>query len=250
VQRRYLLLLGLLGFAATLALHTPAALLYAWSGPRPETGLQLHGIQGTLGQGGFSALSVQNRPVLRDVSWSLHPAWLAMLRLTADVQAAGDTVIRARVSRAPFGALRVSDLNAAGTVKSLLGMAGQAALPVEGQLRLDLPVLRLEDGVPVAAEGSADLENLAWTLAREPMVLGSFNAGLSTDDKGILVNIGSGPGPLEAAGTATLSKDRLYDLHLQLRARPEATPALQSYLRSLGQPDAEGWYHIRRNGSL
>ena len=250
MKRRYVALLALLAFAVTLVLHAPAALLYAWTGPKPDSGVQLHGVQGTLSAGGFSALSVKNRAVLRDVKWSLHPAWLALLRLSADIESGGDTVIRANLSRAPFSAVRIAKLEAAGTVKSLLGMAGQAALPVEGQVRLDLPLLKIKDGVPVTAEGSADLENLAWTLAKDPVVLGSFNAGLSTDDKGILANIGSGPGPLEVSGTATLSKDRLYDLHLQLRPRPEATPALLTYVRSLGQPDAQGWYHIRKNGSL
>lgn len=249
MKKRWLVLLALVAFLATVVLHAPANLLYAWGQQTPGT-VRLHGLQGTLQRGGFAALTVNNRPLLRDARWTLHPAWLALLRLTADVEAGGDAVVRARVSRAVFGTLRLSDVSAAGSVKSLLGMLGQPLLPVEGQVRLDLPLVRLDGGVPVHAEGAAEVENLAWTLARDPLPLGSFNAALSTDDKGVLVSLGNGPGPLELGGSVTLAPTRAYEVHLQLRPRPEATAQLQTLVKSLGAPDAQGWYHVRRSGTL
>jgi general secretion pathway protein N len=250
MKRRYLLLLALLAFLVTLVLHAPANLLYAWSrGPAPAGAVMLHGLHGTLVDGGFTTLTVNNRAVLNNARWKLHPAWLALLRFTADLEAGGDSVVRMTVSRGVLGKLRLSDLNAAGSVKALLGALGQPALPIEGQARLELPVVRLDGGVPVEAEGTAQIDNLVWALAREPLPLGSFEAQLSTDDKGIAVNLSSGPGPIELSGTATLAPDRAYDVHLQLRPRQDATAQVQTLVRSLGTPDAQGWYHVRRNGS-
>lgn len=251
IRRRWLVVLALLAFVATLVLHAPASLVYAFSrGTQPAGGAVLHGVHGTLAAGGFSGLTVNNRPVLGDARWTLHPWWLPLLRLSADVEAGGDTVIRVSVSRAVFGRLRLSQLNAAGNVKALLGSLGQPALPVDGQARLDFPLIRLDGGVPIEARGTAEIQNLAWTLAREPLPLGSFTADLSTDDKGIRVDLSSGPGPLELSGVATLAPDHAYDLHLQLRPRPQAPEQLLTLVRSLGQVDAQGWYHVRRNGSL
>ena len=251
MKRRWLFVLGLLAFLLTLLLHAPASLLHGLTRGGPGAGgAALHGVHGTLAAGGFAALTVNNRPVLSDARWTLHPAWLALLRLSADLEAGGDTVIRVGVSRAVFGTWRLTQLTAAGSVKALLGSLGQPALPVEGQARLEFPLIRIDGGVPIEARGSAEIENLAWTLAREPLALGNFTADLHTDDKGIAVDLTSGAGPLELSGTASLAPDHAYDVHLQVRPRPQAPPQLQTLVRSLGQPDAQGWYHVRRNGSL
>lgn len=252
IRRRWLVVFTLLAFVVTLVLHAPASLVYAWSrGQQPAPGGPvLHGVHGTLASGGFSGLTVNNRAVLGEGRWALHPWWLPLLRLSADFEAGGDTVIRVGVSRAVFGTLRLSRLHAAGNVKALLGSLGQPALPVDGQARLEFPLIRLDDGRPVEARGSAEIQNLAWTLAREPLPLGSFTADLSTDDKGIRVDLSSGAGPLELSGVATLAPDQAYDVHLQLRPRPQAPEQLLTLVRSLGQADAQGWYHVRRNGSL
>jgi general secretion pathway protein N len=253
MKRRYLVLLGLLAFLGTLLLHMPASFAYAWlSGARKDTpsSVTVHGVHGTVSDGGFDALTLRQRPVLQNVAWTLHPAWLALLRVSADFSTGGDTVARVRVSRSVFGKVRLSGLTLAGSVKSLLGLLGQPAWPVEGQARLEMPLVKLAGGIPVEAEGTAQIESLVWAQAREPLPLGSFTATMATDDKGIAVTLDSGPGALELSGTASLTPEQAYDVHLQLRPRPQATEQLRTLIRSLGAPDAQGWFHIRRSGSL
>lgn len=251
MKKRWVIALAAAAFLLTLVLHAPAALLYAWTqNPAQPAKHRLHGVHGTLSAGGFAGLTVNNRPTLTDARWTLRPEWLALLRVAVDLEAGDDAVVRARVSRSVFGALRVSNLASAGSAKALLRMLGQPALPVEGQVRLDLPLLRLSGGAPIEAEGSVELENLTWTLAREPLTLGSFNAALTTDKDVIQVNFGSGPGPLEVGGTATLGAERVYELDLQLRPRPDAPQQLLTLVRSLGPADGQGWHHLRRKGTL
>ncbi|MGH8482383.1 MAG: type II secretion system protein N [Nevskiaceae bacterium] len=251
MSKRWIIVLAVVAFLVTLVLHAPAALVYAWTqDPARPAPVRLHGVHGTLARGGFAALSVNDRPALRDANWALQPAWLALLRVTADIEAGDEAVVRARVSRSLFGALQLSRINAAGSVKTLLQMLGQPPLPVEGQARLDLPLLRLDDGLPIEAQGSVEVERLAWTLAREPLALGSFNAALTTDPQGVLASFGSGPGPLEVGGSAVLKPDRSYQLDLQLRPRAGAPEALLTLVRSLGPADGQGWHHLRRQGTL
>lgn len=250
MKKRWLVLFLLLGFLPALLLNVPAGLVYGWSQPAGGApAIQLYGLHGTLADGGAAVLSVRGRPALREVRWKLHPGWLAVLRLKLDVESRGEAELSATVSRAPFGATRLDDVRIAGPVKAVLAALGQPALPVEGQMRLEMPMLKLRGGVPVELEGTAEIESLAWTLAREPLRLGSFNALLDSDDKGVHATLGSGAGPMELGGTATLDASRAYELDLQLRVRPDAAPALQTLVRSLGSPDAQGWYHLRRKGS-
>jgi general secretion pathway protein N len=251
MKKRWIVVLALLAFLVTAVLHAPAPLLYAWiASPERPASIRLHGVHGTVASGGFAALTVNSRPALRDARWTLQPAWLALLRVAVDLEAGQDAVMRARISRAPFSALRLSQVSSAGSVKTLLQMLGQPALPIEGQARLDLPLIRIDDGVPIEAHGSVEIENLQWTLAREPLLLGSFNAALITEDTGILVKFGSGAGPLEVGGTAVLKPDRNYELDLQLRPRPGAPEQLLTLVRSLGPVDGQGWHHFRRQGPL
>ncbi len=251
MKKRWAIALAGAAFLLTLVLHAPAALLYAWSqNPAQPAKVRLHGVHGTLAEGGFAGMSVNNRPTLSDGRWTLRPEWLALLRVAVDLKAGDDAVVRARVSRSVFGALRISNLASVGSARSLLRMLGQPALPVEGQVRLDLPLLRLSGGAPIEAEGSVELENLTWTLAREPLTLGSFNAALTTDKDVIQVNFGSGPGPLEIGGVASLRAERAYELDLQLRPRPGAPEQLLALVRSLGPADGQGWHHLRRQGTL
>ena len=251
MRTRWLVVIAVLAFLLTLLLHAPANLAYAWTlGKKPDARLGVYGVHGTLSHGGFAALTVNRRPVLQDVTWTLQPAWLALLRVTADVSSSGDAVVRARASRSVFGALRFTDVSSAGSVKSLLQLAGQPPLPIEGQARLDLPLVRLAGGVPIEARGSVEIENLAWTLARDPLALGSFNAAVTTDAQGIVASFGSGPGPLELGGSAVLKPDRTYELDLQLRPRAGAPEQLLTLVRSLGPADGQGWHHLRRQGAL
>ena len=251
MRKRWLISLAVVTFLVTLLLHAPANLAYAWAlGAKGDARLGVFGVHGTVSEGGAAALTVNRRPVLQDVTWTLQPAWLALLRLTADVQSGGDAVLRARVSRSVFGSLRLTDVTSAGGVKSLLQLAGQPPLPVEGQARLDLPLVRLDGGVPIEAQGSIEVENLAWTLAREPLALGSFNVAVTTDTQGIVASFGSGPGPLEVGGSAVLKPDRNWELDLQLRPRGNAPEQLLTLVRSLGPADGQGWHHLRRQGAL
>lgn len=251
MKRRYLVLLGLLAFLVALVFQAPAALLYAATKPEKNGGaVRLHGLHGTLVSGGFAAMTVNNRPALTDLRWTLHPAWLPLLRLSADLDTSGDAQVHLNVSKAVFGKLRLADVTAVGSVKSLLGLLGQPNLPIEGQADISLPIVKLEGRVPVEARGTVEVRSLAWTLARDPLPLGTFSANLSTDDKGILVTLESGPGPLELQGSATIALDHSYDLHVQLRPRADATPALRSLVQSLGQQDPQGWTQVRRNGNL
>lgn len=251
MKLRYAILLGVLAFLLTLLVEAPAALLYAATHPEKNpTGPRLYGVHGTLLDGGFAALAVNGRPALADLHWRVNPWWLPLLRLSADLDAGGEAPVHLNVSRAVFGKLRLADITASGSVKALLGLVGQPNLPIEGQAEVNFPLVRLDAGVPVEARGDAEVRNLAWTLSKDPLPLGSFSATVSTDDKGILVSLDSGPGPLQLQGSVTVSRDHAYDLHVQVRPKPEAPPALLTLVRSLGTADAQGWYQLRKNGSL
>lgn len=251
MRRRHLILLGLAGFLAGLLLQAPAATVYGWLLPKESPPAYVaQGLQGSVSQGRFAALLMGGRPLLEDVSWNLRSLGLLIGRAAFRVEGGRTTLVSGGVSISALGTLRLSDFVATGSVKPLLAAAGQAYLPVDGQVRLDLRHLRLSKGLPQSVEGELQAQGLAWTLAREPLQLGDYRAELSTEDGEQRVKISSVSGPLELNGNGRFTEDQSYELELKFRPKPEASPMLRNLVASAGAPDLQGYYTVRQKGKL
>ena len=204
-------------------------------------------MEGTLLGGSAAGALINGRPALQDMDWQLRPWWLLLANVSAHIKASADqSLLEADISAWPGGRLSASSLNFSGNLTSLLAAAGQPYLPIDGMVRIADADISLKSGWPRAAEGLAQVQGLAWTLAASPIVLGDFDAKLTTAKGEISADIVSVSGPLELKGTALLKPDRSYQLDLAYRPKAEATPVLRNLLASNGAPDASGWYHLKQ----
>lgn len=257
MKRRNLVLAGVLVFAWTLLMHAPAANLYGWFAPKGAQ-LQLYGLDGELAEGRAQALGLNGRPILQSLHWRFQPWWLPLLRAAFQVSGGGgDLGVDGRVSLV-FGGVNLANTRLTGGIKALLAAAGFPFVPIDGQARLDLDSLKLRQGFPQSASGSAEVHGLAWALGKAPMPLGDFKAVISTERPTtgtsgvdtIKLVISTLSGPLDASGEVHLLADRNYDYDLQVKARDNADPTLRNLLQTLGQPDVSGYYHLRNRGKL
>lgn len=247
-RRSHLILVALAGFVLSLVLFAPAATLAGWLQPRLGS-IELVGVDGTLREGRVAAIRKDGRTLIDALRWRWRLSDLLLGRFGADLSADGSVLLDGRVSRS-FGSLRAQDLRLSGTLAPLLAAANQPFAPLDGQLALDLTRLRLQDRWPVDAEGVIRIDRLAWTLARTPLLLGSYEATLAPDGADLVATVRTLAGALEVNGDARAKPDRSYELHLQLKPRSNAPPMLQNLLNSLGAPDPQGFYHLRREGRL
>jgi hypothetical protein len=102
----------------------------------------------------------------------------------------------------------------------------------------------------VHADGTLAAHGLVWKLGREPVPLGDYEAVLEDVTGGVKATIRTVSGPLEVTGDALVSNDRSWELNLQMRPKPDAPPILPNLVRSIGQPDPQGYYHLRRKGTM
>lgn len=249
---RWYVLIAAASFLANLILRAPVATLHAWFAPQePPPTLELFGLQGSLLEGRLAGLSDSGRLRVSDVHWRLKPGWLLLARTRFQLDGGGElATLAGALTLVPGGRVQLNDFRVNGNIKSLLATGGYPFLPVDGTGAVEIDRLKLKDGVPTQAQAHAEVRGLAWTLARDPMTLGDFQADVQTRDGTITAAIGTIAGPLSVSGEARLQPDKTYELHLQLKAKPEADPNLQNLIRSIGQPDTQGYYHIRRKGSL
>lgn len=249
LTRKRLLIVAGLVFTVTLIANAPAALLY--SAFKPETSpLQIHGLQGPWAQGTLSGISFNNRVVAQDLRWHFKPLHLLLGRAALHVSGGGQIATVEGGIATGLGGQRLTDFRFAGGIKSLAAAVGYAFVPVDGQVGGELGKLILKGGQINYVEGSLNLNGVAWTLAREPLLLGDFRADIATAPEAITATISSPSGPLEASGFAKLAPDQSYDVDILVKPKPGASEMLLNYLKTLGAPDPQGFYHLRQRGRL
>lgn len=249
ITRKRLILVVALVFVFTLVSHIPAALLYGLVQPKASP-LQLHGLQGPWTAGSLSGISLRGRTVVQDLRWQLKPLQLLLGRVALNLQGGGQIATLDGHVAASLGSSRVSDFRFAGGIKALAAAAGYAFVPVDGQAGGEIAKLVVKNGGLDFAEGRVELKGLAWTLARDPLLLGDFTAEITTSPEAVTAIISSPSGPLEAKGFAKLMPDKSYDVDILVKAKPGASEMLLNYLKTLGAPDPQGYYPLRKRGKL
>lgn len=249
-MKQVYLVTGLTGFLLCLIAFTPAPLLYHWSRGMLSPQAQLYGLRGNLWQGGAAGANLGGVR-LQAVEWQLRPLSLLFLRLSHRVTAQTDgDRIETVVSRTPLGTLRVANLDGSLPLEQLGPSLRLPILPVSGRMQLHLKQLKFRKTKLVEAEGGVDFNNLSFSFSSPPAALGNYRGEFTTAQQTIQLAIASqGSGPLEATGSAEIKSDGQYTLDLKLRPRATAAASVVSLVQSLGQPDAEGWYHLRQAGS-
>lgn len=244
--------LGTLALLTGLLVHAPVATLLAWS--QPKDGIppvQLLGATGTLTAGSANQILINGRPAWGELEWQFKPLHLLLARAAYHLQGqSGDTLLRADVSLLPTQSVHMAPLALSGTLKSLLTTVGHAYLPVDGAVRLNAEKLALSQGWPTHVQGKVELQALQWTLARDPVTLGDFQADVGSDAGIVTAKLSSVAGPLELTGEAIAKPDRSYRLQMKFRIQAAASEELRTLVASLGSPDAAGFYHVQKEGQL
>ncbi|MGQ0697572.1 MAG: type II secretion system protein N [Panacagrimonas sp.] len=249
MKRSRLVLLGLAVFVGTALFQAPVDRIYGWLAPlMAGSAVQFQGLSGTLSSGSASRIDLSGSPLIGNLSWELRALHLLMGRASYKLSGGSDGVIvDGTAFVVPSGTLTLSDFRLGAPLRTVGAAVGQAFVPAEGQVGLDIATLKLRDGWPVKADGLVTINGLAWKLGREPVPLGDYQAKIEDEVAGIKATLSTLRGALEVSGEARVGHDRSYELHLQMRPKPDASPLVGNLVRNLGQPDSQGWYHLRRS---
>ena len=248
MNRKPLVVLGVLIFSASLIALAPAAVAYRWLAP--ET-IRLTGISGTLWNGEARLGSV-DRLGFQNFEWNLKPSRLLLGRVAADVSLQlGEGFIEGGLAAGLSGnSYRLDGLRGSCSLSNFQDML---PLPgVGGILNLDLKRLVVEDGIPSEAEGSVRLGRLTLAMAGSD-VLGDYQLTFeeSLPEEGIAGRIRDlGTGPFEVAGSLRIAGDGNFSIQGTIKARPAAAAHLQGMLEYLGPESADGTRPFQLSGSL
>ncbi len=245
MKPRYLILAGTLTFLAGVLIQAPAALIYAWVAPEAQIPIGLIGITGTLTHGKAAQARYANQVLIAEVDWKLRPLNLLMAQLRYRLHSdKAPLILDGEISQG-FGGTGFHQVKATGELHALAAAAGQAFVPVNGTLDLDLISLQLRDNWPMSADGIVQLNGIAWILGKEPVPLGDYQAQVRTEGDQIIAQINTRSGSVEIGGEARLkTTDRSYNYSLRLKPKADAPAMIANLVKQLGVADSAGFFHL------
>lgn len=244
LSRNQLIVIGIVTFVIGILAMFPARVAYQWFAP---PGVALSGIDGTVWHG--SAHAGQTGGLfLRNLNWRMRPGALLKGRIGYGLEAdASSGFLTTNLALGVGGDATLTDLNASLSLDSLQQFVRMPGLG--GSLTLRLDRLDLENGLPVAAEGTAEIANLRAPLVHRGS-MGGFRAEFLTGDTGIVASIEDTDASIDLAGSLTINADRSYQFIGKV-APTGSTPAeLRKQMEYLGTPNDRGQFDVRLEGQL
>lgn len=230
--KRGLLVVATLTLVTGLIVLFPARIAYQWTSPSE---LKLSGIRGTVWRGSADAGGASGI-YLSDITWRFRPLQLLTGKAAYSVTGSPLTgFVEGNIGISIGGTVFVSDLAASLPLPMLSDLLNVRGL--QGDASVQFERIQLHDGLPVAANGSVQVNNLvAPRLSRES--IGGFRAEFFTQNNGVAASIEETDGVIDLAASLQVKDDRSYQFLGKVVAKPETPANLRQKIETLG-PEGE-----------
>ncbi|MEO8443421.1 MAG: type II secretion system protein N [Gammaproteobacteria bacterium] len=248
-QFRLLAGAGAAAFLLAVIVMLPARVVLSGIGLPP--GLVSH-VAGTIWRGSAGRVSLGSL-AFGPVSWSALPARLLTGQLAADFDATvPDGFAKGRVALALGNRVTLRDLTAAAPLSWLApGVAAGG-----GQLTTRFEQLTIRAGRVTSAVGKLELAGVVLPIPTTGPQLGpgtyavTFAADNLAADQPLTGELKDAGGPLEIAGTVTITPPRSYEVSGTAKPRPGAPPELRDALQMLGPATPDGGHVLSLAGTF
>lgn len=236
--------IGIAVFVLGVILLFPARVAYHWFAP-PQ--LQLGGISGTVWSG-RAAEAALGGLYFRSLEWQFRPTALLTGKLGYGIESApAGSYVKGDVAVGMGATVTASDIEAVLPLAYLGRLLG--AGNIEGRLTASITEFRAEDGVPVHANGTAEITGLYIPQVSDAAI-GGFKAEFFSEDSGITASIEDETAVIDLAGSLQLSREGAYLLQAQIGATSRTPAGLRQQLEYLGPANARGQRPLRLEGRL
>jgi general secretion pathway protein N len=243
-SRARLLIAGSITLFLGLAIFFPARVAYQWFAP---DAISVAGIEGSVWSGRAREASISG-VYLRDLSWRWRPQSLFTGKMGYVVEARPTSgFVDGSVAVGVTGTVTLSDLTASIPLESLQRVV---ALPgLRGVVNAQFERLTLEDGLPVAADGTLEVANLVAPLVYRGSI-GGYRAEFFTQESGVMASVEDTDGLVDLAGSLQIGSDRSYQFIGQLAAKSNTPANVRQQMQFLGSANERGQHELRLEGQL
>lgn len=244
LTRSRFVIIGVITLLLGLLIIFPARVAHNWFTP---SGVAISGIQGSIWRG--NALEGEIGGIyVRNLNWRMQPWHLFTGELAYSIEAdAVPGFVNGDVAIGIGGATSVRNLTASLSLQSMQSIIGMPGLG--GTANLQFERLVLENGIPLAADGTLEVVNLLAPLIHRSSV-GGFRAEFFTQESGIIASVEDTDAVVELAGSLSVSSDRTYQFLAQVAPKDTTPENLREQMRFLGTPNERGQHELRLEGQL
>ena len=216
----------------------------------PAETLLLQGVSGSVwrGQSARCLVAVGHGYVhLGTVSWQLQPLSLLTLSPSLRLQSTwGKQTLSGQVKLRTADNVDLSDVE--GRMPAAL-LRQLMPVMVDGEFSVQLPELRIRDGLPESGHGRVVWQGATWLAPAGARSLGDYALDFQQlPGQDLVGEVLTLSGPIEASGSISL-QERRYEVDLYLQSDRGLDSDLQQALSFLGQPE-EGGYRIDLGGDF
>lgn len=243
----YLGLYGLILYLLFMLSNIPAQQVWQYVPQADKARLQLGHIQGTIWSGEVDSLRV-NRLALGQFDWDLNllPLFIGQLALDAKINGSLGK-LQSHLALSTDGRLQANDFSGTIPAESLNPYTLPAMLG--GDISLNINKLIYMANQQLQIEGEA-IWHKATISMLQTLEIGDVRIVSKAETEGSVINLSNKKSALGIEGTIKLNANGRYNVNLTLMNRDSTRKDIRSLLPMLGQVDAAGKVHIKRQGQL
>lgn len=236
------MVLGAATLLSGLVLMLPARVVYEWFAP---PNIKLADISGTVWRGNAARAEI-NGFYLSGLEWRGKPLALVKGQAAYGIDtslAAGD--LKGDVGISVGGTILLHDISASIPLQALEIPTGLRGL--RGDLTINAERIVVENGIPTAVNGEAEVSGLVVPLIHNASI-GGYRLEFFTQDNGVMASVEDTDGVVDLAGSLEVFPDRNYRFIGLVAPKSNTPPQLRQQLEFLGTPNDRGQREIRLEG--
>lgn len=243
----YLGLYGFLTYVLFLLAGIPAQQVWEFIPQQSKIRLQITQLEGSLWSGQADNLQINNLS-LGQLNWDLNLLPLFVGKIDLDTKIHGPLgKLQSNIAVSIDGSLQATDLSGQIPAESLNPYTLPATL--QGKISLDIQNLSYQANQQLQLEGKAHWRNASINML-QTVEIGDVRLLAKADGDGSIVHITNEKSALGIEGTIKLSGKGRYTVNLALLNRDSSRKDIRALLQMLGQADAAGKVHIKRQGQI
>ncbi|MCW9047931.1 MAG: type II secretion system protein N [Gammaproteobacteria bacterium] len=251
MKKRYYILIAVLSYLFFTLGNVPAAKIISLIEKNSNIPVKLHGVYGSLWNGGAEKLLAQGQPPVVNLKWSINPGMLLLAQLNGEVNGSiKNQNIIGNFNVSALGTVSASDVRARISAPVMQELIQMPLGELDGIFNINIEYLELkQQAIPLIRA------NLKWQNAKitmlESVELGLVELSITSDDNDQLTaNILNKKGQILIDGNADLDNNKAYNLNLRLTPDETASDNIRQSIAMFARRQTDGSYLLKRKGNL
>lgn len=251
MKKRYYILIGILSYLIFTLGNIPAAKVISLIEKNYPLPAKLHGVYGSLWDGGAEKAIIAGQPSVDNLQWSLNPASLLLASLSGELKASvNQQNVIGNIRIGPTGNISASDVRARIEASIMQELIQLPLGELGGVFNINIESLELTPQSIPNVTAQINWKSAKLTLL-ETVDLGNIELSVEPGEANQLVaKIKNNKGQLSLNGNANIDDKKMYAIDLSIKTEDNTSDNIKQSLKMFARRQTDGSYLLKRKGNL